>query len=225
MTLPSEGTIAISDICTELGLDPSTNISLDDSRCRNLCKVTTPGSEIGMDDFHGKSNFEYKAYVQNVFANFSPPGQANPYAPVTWWLKGFRIESLDQSIILRRMVGYDASGNVLFDKTATGKAEYADNTTNYNNNAGWHVENTEWFSSTGFNSITNLQYSLSCASFYTKNSQATPLTVCRVVVYDANGNAYPIDRHRNFSVQAMLSGATYPFNPVALSTVEIVENN
>ena len=225
MTLQVDGAISMSDICVELGLDPSTNMNLNDSRCRKLCKKEGDGTTIGMGDAYGKSNFAYKAYVQNLLANFSPPGQFHPYGPATWWIKGFRIESLDQSIVLRRMVGYDSSGAVVFDKTASGKAEYGDNSVAYNNNAGWHVENTEYLAGAGFDTITNVPYSLTCGCYNSKDSSNGTASIYRVVVYDSNGVAYPIDKHRNFDLQGTNVAIAYPNSPIALGTTEIAENN
>ena len=225
MALPTTGQISISDICVELGLAPTTNISLNDSRFRKLAKKETDGSTISMSDFHGKSNFAYKAYNQNLFANFAPPGQYHPHGPTTWWVKGFRIESLDQSIVLRRMVGYNSSGAVVFDKTASGKAEYGDNLTAYNNNAGWFVENTEYYKGSGFDTITNLPYSLSCGCYNSRDTNGGTASIYRVVVYDSNGVEYPIDGHRNFSLTATSVGTTAPNGPITINTTEIPPNN
>lgn len=63
--IQTSGAIAISDICVELGLDSSTNISLNDGRCRKLCKKEAINTAIGMSDFYGKSNFEYEVVASS----------------------------------------------------------------------------------------------------------------------------------------------------------------
>jgi hypothetical protein len=225
MALQSSGSISMGDVCIELGLSPASNITLDDSRCRRLAQKEASGSQIGIGDLYGKSNFEYKAYIQNAFADFAPQGTVHPNAPVTWWVSGFRIESLNQSIQLNRMVGYDSANSVLFDQTATGEASNVNNVSAYRNSTGWLVENTEWLTTGSSASLVNAKYSLTCVCYYTREDQAAPKTVYRVVAYDTNGNQYPIEGHRNFSVQATLSALTTPNNPVVWGLTEIPKNN
>lgn len=77
MALQSSGTIKMSDICVELGLAPTTNISLNDSRCRKLAKKETAGTTISMSDFYGKASFDYEiilgAGVYSIDQSMSSP--------------------------------------------------------------------------------------------------------------------------------------------------------
>lgn len=54
MALPASGAISMSQVAVELGLPANTNLSLNDSRVRNL--AGKPSGIISMSDLHGKSS-------------------------------------------------------------------------------------------------------------------------------------------------------------------------
>lgn len=193
MTLQSSGAISVSDICVELGLAPTTNISLNDSRCRKLAQKETAGSAIGMSDFYGKSAFDYEIGIAKGGVQFLPPGPAGTNQP---W-PGFGvsdcvyIKSLTPGIYLQGVTGYNADGSVLFNDTR--------NAAKYGN---WSVGSYDEVAFPGKSDSFSPEQKGQIYVFYYTGAKAN-VNIYQLVVTDTNGNKYELYKHRNI---AFLSG-------------------
>lgn len=195
MTLQSSGAIAVSDICVELGLAPTTNISLDDSRCRKLAQKEAAGSTIGMSDFHGKSNFDYEISTVKGGVEFLPPGSQNQPFPAFGLSTCVYIESLTPGVYLQGVTGYNADGSVLFDDTR--------NAAKYGN---WSVGAPAEPVYLGSSDSLSPEQKGKIHVFHYIPGKKVDVNIYRLVVTDTNGNKYELSKHRNIAFQSGPNG-------------------
>lgn len=195
MALPTTGQISISDICVELGLAPTTNISLNDIRFRKLAKKETDGSTISMSDFHGKSNFDYEIGITKGAVEFLPPQSNNLPYPAFGLSTCVYIKSLTPGVYLQGVTGYNANGSVLFDDTR-----------NAAKSGSWSVgapaEPVYPGSSDGLSPEQKGQIFV----FHYIAGRKVNVNIYRLVVRDTNGNEYELSKHRNIAFQSGPNG-------------------
>lgn len=195
MALQSSGVIAVSDICVELGLAPTTNISLDDSRCRKLAQKETAGSTIGMGDFYGRANFDYEIGITKGGVQFIPPGaQGQPY-PAFGMSTCLYIKSLSPGIYIQGVTGYNADGSVLFDDTR-----------NASKSGNWSVGGYAEPMYLGQTDSHSPEQKGLIWVFHFTPGQKVNVNIYRLVVTDTNGNEYELSKHRNIAFQSGPNG-------------------
>ena len=200
MALPTTGQISISDICVELGLAPTTNISLNDSRFRKLAKKETDGSTISMSDFHGKSNFEYSIYTGSWASSKSSNWQQDNPTTYSRYLRVV-VTTENSGIQLKEAFAYDQNGAVIahFPMTTTPTASPYQNyfaharvggITPYSGSGGGQPT----YSTVGTNAPYEAGILLLIRQVFTN------ITLHRIEVVDVNGNVYDLVNHRNIVV-------------------------
>lgn len=204
MALQTSGQIAMSDICVELGLDPTTNIGLDDSRCRKLAEKETANSQIGMGDFYGKSNFEYKLFRTVGAMEFIPPNsQTNVHWPAFGMAKSaLRIEAME-GFLAYGVNGYKSDGSLLFSAKRGAP------------NGAWHVGDANAGASpSAVATVDNKIYIIY------KNYNKGSLTIHRLEVVEQGGSVYELGRHRDILLEYGANGII-PVN----SLTSVIEKN
>lgn len=212
MALPTTGQISISDICVELGLAPTTNISLNDSRFRKLAKKETDGSTISMSDFHGKSNFDYEIGITKGAVEFLPPGSLGQPYPAFGLSTCVYIKSLSPGIYIQGVTGYNADGSVLFDDTR--KAAKSGN---------WCVGDPAEPVYLGSSDSLSPEQKKQIYVFHFTGSKVN-VNIYRLVVTDTNGNKYELSKHRNIAFQSGPNGMVPTNQLVNLTKTPIAPN-
>lgn len=215
--LQTNGQIAISDICVELGLAPTTNISLNDGRCRKLAKKEVANSTISMSDFYGKANFEY-TIKRDAFAVYIWSKKYKVYYRIA--ARGYKITANTPSdIVIASAKVYNSSGalelTLPVQKAASGRtipAEYKETKFAVQLD-GKHGPNEVTISVGGEQ------------TYYTSNTY----TFHKIALVDSNGNEYALENHRDLvsycAVQEVNTNSENTLSPlesawVAQGTVE-----
>lgn len=196
MALPTSGTIALSQVNTELGLGSTTNISMNQSNVRTLFGI--PSGAIAMSNGYSKSSFDYtnmalvvgwggpsSKFSFTTLTNVAGPNMGYRYSPAGWNNKTVGV-----------VAGGDSGGTIVLTST---KYTYASDVAA----AAATLPNTCSYGT----SASNLTYGISLAGTTGGNSPFVFTSMLYTFANDtcANSTSVSVARSRG----AGLSVATY----------------